>query len=202
MTHTQSDNTQTEGTNIEFEREHSIWYHNPNDNTWTENSYHQILSFNSSDEFWTLSHLFNKDFIENGMFFIMKDNIVPIWENDKNIDGGYISWKIDKKNVYDYWIDLVGHMLIGKLFNDNGKCNSDMINGCSISPKKNFNIIKLWTNCQVNAEELNFMDTLKIKDNVVAFKSHQQNIEKDTKMKQNKTNNTHTNNTHTNNTQH
>jgi hypothetical protein len=184
-------------TNLELDKEYSLWYHNPNDTNWTESSYHQILSFNTTDEFWVLDKLFNNDFIENGMFFVMKENIVPIWENDKNIDGGYISWKVDKKNVYSYWIDLIGHMITNNIFEDennedckdnkNDKNYSNIINGCSISPKKNFNILKLWTKEIVDLESLKFSDSLKLSEFNSAFKSHQHNIEKDTKMKQSRT---------------
>lgn len=182
--------------NLKLNTEYALWYHNPNDTNWTESSYHQILSFNTTDEFWVLDKLFNNDFIENGMFFVMKENIVPIWENDKNIKGGYISWKIDKKNVYSYWIDLIGHMITDNIFqndndndNENNKNLSSIINGCSISPKKNFNILKIWTSNSVEIDKLQFKDTLKLKEFTAAFKSHQQNIEKDNKMRQSRINN-------------
>jgi hypothetical protein len=118
------------------------------------------------------------------MFFVMKENIVPIWENDKNIDGGYISWKIDKCNVYSYWVDLIGHMITNNIFSDD---SNNAINGCSISPKKNFNIVKLWTNKSVDTDNLKFSDSFKLKEFNAAYKSHQYNIEKDMKMKQSKT---------------
>ena len=46
----------------------TIWYHNPNDTKWTEDSYHQILNFNTSSEFWLLSYFIKPKMIESGMF--------------------------------------------------------------------------------------------------------------------------------------
>ena len=37
---------------------------------------------------------------EDGMFFVMKGDVLPIWETNDNKDGGYISWKVDKKFIY------------------------------------------------------------------------------------------------------
>ena len=50
--------------------------------------------------------------IENGMFFIMKKSVKPIWECSTNINGGCISWKVDRKNSYKSWIDCVGHFIM------------------------------------------------------------------------------------------
>ena len=118
--------------------EFTLWYHNPNDTSWTQDSYHQILSFTNFEEFWTLDYFIGKEMIEEGMFFVMKDDVLPIWEDDLNKDGGYISWKVDKRISYTYWTDLIGYLITNNLMKD------EVINGISISPKKNFNIIKLW----------------------------------------------------------
>lgn len=188
----------------------TLWYHNPNNSNWTEDSYHQILSFNNLEEFWVLDNLINKNLIENGMFFVMKEDIVPIWENDKNKEGGYISWKISRENTYDSWIDIIGHILINNLFSSNSNNtetdvsemdvseinNSDannsqinsnnlnnLINGCSISPKKKFNILKIWLNKPIDTEKdtIIFNNTFKLKEEPFTFKLHQVNIEKDKK---------------------
>lgn len=171
---------------------YTLWYHNPNNSNWTEDSYHQILSFETLEEFWVLDNLIEKNLIENGMFFIMKEDIVPIWENEKNEKGGYISWRIPRDTTYEHWIDLIGHILINDLFSfnpDNDKVNfNEYINGCSISPKKKFNILKIWLNQPINIEDDNIVynDTFKLKDESSTFKLHQYNIEKDKKNNPNR----------------
>lgn len=171
----------------EFNKNYTLWYHNPNNPVWTEDSYHQILSFDNTDEFWILDDLF-KNLIETGMFFIMKEDIVPIWEDSKNIKGGYISWRINKSEVHKNWVDIIGHMATEKLF-ESGDGEEDLnklINGCSISPKKNFNILKIWVSQPIDSENINFVDTFKLKDSSYAFKLHQVNIEKDKKQQSKK----------------
>ena len=172
----------TENTeNIIFDKNYSLWYHNPNDTNWTEDSYHQMITFNTSNEFWILNHLINNFMIENGMFFIMKENVIPIWENDDNINGGYLSWKIEKSKVHNNWLDLIGHLLLDNILDG----DNTIINGCSISPKKNFNILKIWTNCHINTDTIKLNNTLKLSKYNFAFKLHKINIEKDKKQKKN-----------------
>ena len=43
---------------------------------------------------------FNMNF--NGMFFIMKEGILPIWECAHNINGGCVSWKVYRKNCINF----------------------------------------------------------------------------------------------------
>lgn len=174
-----SDNNINNTENITFDKDYSLWYHNPNDTNWTEDSYHQMITFNTSNEFWILNHLIDNFMIENGMFFIMKENVVPIWENDDNINGGYLSWKIEKNKVHNNWIDLIGHLLLDNIIDG----DNSIVNGCSISPKKNFNILKIWTNCEINTEEIKLNNTLKLSNYNFAFKLHKINIEKDKKQK-------------------
>lgn len=172
-------NNSNNAENIIFDKDYSLWYHNPNDKNWTEDSYHQMITFNTSNEFWILNHLINNFMIENGMFFIMKENVVPIWENDDNINGGYLSWKIEKSKVHNNWIDLIGHLLLNNIIDG----DNSIVNGCSISPKKNFNILKIWTNCEIDTEKIKLNNTLKLNNYNLTFKLHKINIEKDKKQK-------------------
>lgn len=161
----------------------TCWFHNPNDTNWEPNSYQEILNFSTIEEFWTLHNSIHPEMIENGMFFIVKEGILPIWEDENNVDGGCISFKIEKKNVYDEWENLLIHYISGNL--------DSKINGVSISPKTNFNIIKLWLNKVVDQSTYEFPETLTLGNKSIIFRPHRDNIEKD-KIKQTKTYNQHT----------
>ena len=124
--------------------------------------------------FWVLDKFVRKDMIENGMFFIMKKSVKPIWECPTNIKGGCISWKVDRKYSYKSWIDCVGHFIM----NDFGKF-THLINGVSISPKKNASIIKLWFKEEFNIDEISIPKTFRLVDDKIIYKSHVQNIDKD-----------------------
>jgi hypothetical protein len=84
--------------------------------------------------------------VKNCMLFLMRDGITPIWEDPKNRDGGCFSYKVSNKNVYDVWKEL-SYVLVGNtISNQTSFVNS--VAGITISPKKNFCIIKIWlSNC-------------------------------------------------------
>ena len=115
--------------------EYSFWFHNPNDTNWSIESYHEILHFTTIEEFWVLMESIKKEYVENGMFFMMRDSTKPIWEDDQNCMGGCWSYKVDKKDVYRVWIELSAKIIAEDTVDDE---NWDLINGISISPKKTF----------------------------------------------------------------
>jgi len=152
----------------------TFWYHNPDNVDWSLESYIELLEFSTIEEFWVLDKFVRKDMIENGMFFIMKKSVKPIWECPTNIKGGCISWKVDRKHSYKSWIDCIGHFII----NDFGNF-TDLINGVSISPKKNSSIIKLWFKEEIDSDKINIPKSFCLVDDKIIYKSHVQNIDKD-----------------------
>ena len=103
------------------------------------------------------------------MFFLMKDDILPLWEDEKNINGGCWSYKIPKKDSYSSWIeiaiDVCGEYLISNE-------NSNIINGISISPKKNFCIIKIWNNKIVKNNKLLSKNIYNLNIDNCLYKAH------------------------------
>jgi hypothetical protein len=118
-----------------------IWFHKVNDNNWTLESYSKVFELETYyDILYIINELKN---ITSGMFFLMKDGIIPIFEDEKNINGGYWSMRITKKEAVDYWEKMIYYLCV-----DNICINDDyeqMINGLSISPKINNCIFKIWT---------------------------------------------------------
>jgi hypothetical protein len=77
----------------------------------------------------------------------MRDGVKPIWEDPKNRDGGCFSYKIPNKNVYDVWKELT-YVVVGNSVSANSSFVNSVV-GITISPKKNFCIIKIWmSNCK------------------------------------------------------
>jgi hypothetical protein len=118
--------------------------------------------------------------IENGMFFIMKAGCLPVWEDPKNINGGCVSWKVDRKTSYKAWVDTVGHFIMNHFGNKNS-----LINGVCISPKKNSSIIKIWFSEQIEIEDIKFPESYILSEDKIIYKSHLQNIDKDKQKRQN-----------------
>jgi hypothetical protein len=119
-----------------------LWFHNPLDQNWLINSYKNICNINSIEEYWSISKLFTQQIVENSMLFIMRENINPLWEDDKNKNGGCWSFKFPKNNILKIWNEFIINLLGENFINDINSIN--LINGISISPKKNFCIIKIW----------------------------------------------------------
>lgn len=118
-----------------------LYYHDPHDMNWTPAAYQLICTITSAEQFWFVHHLANKH-LATGMFFLMREHVFPLWDDAENINGSCISLKIAKNELTDVWEFMCCCMLTSN--------SSDiLINGISVSPKKNCNIIKLWTGQQV-----------------------------------------------------
>ena len=148
----------------------SLYTHLPHDIDWSLKSYKLIYTFSSVEETKELINYFPEKCIKNCMLFIMRKNINPIWEDLSNKDGGSFSYKILNKNVKEVWKNLT-YALVGETLVEDP--NIDLaINGITISPKKNFCIIKIWVNnCQYqNPSILN--NVLDIQCDTCIFKKH------------------------------
>ena len=158
---------------------YTLWYHNPNEDRWTPDSYHEILTFQTIEEFWIMQKHIKPHMIELGMFFLMQDGIKPVWEDPHNIHGGVLSWKVENKYASKYWTETVIHFISNNLL-ANYDTNT-IITGVCISPKRNFNIIKIWVSKMVDYTKFIYAPTLTMAETKAIYKSHQNNIEKDQK---------------------
>jgi hypothetical protein len=120
----------------------SCWIHYQNDNEWTLESYKHIAKFSYLKEITLFIENLHESIIKKTMVFFMKDSILPLWETEDNIDGGCFSYKISNNNIVDIFKILL-YKIVGNTLIDDENINLN-INGISISPKKNFCIIKIW----------------------------------------------------------
>ena len=100
----------------------------------------------------------------------MRKDIKPMWEADENINGGCISFKIYKKNIYPCWNQLCNFLIGENILQE--KTDWEKVNGISISPKKTFSILKIWFSDK-NINETKFsnkMDLFKYEDAI--YKAH------------------------------
>ena len=136
---------------IQFHSNWNIWYHHSL-NDWSVNGYKNIFSIKSIEQFWNFNN--NIDClggINNLHFFLMRDNITPIWEDINNRNGGSWSVLVPIEEAYTIWeqltVDIVGETLINKPL---------LITGLSINQKNNISIIKIWNNDK-NIKDLNLL---------------------------------------------
>jgi hypothetical protein len=124
----------------------NLWAHLPQDSDWTANSYKKLYQFNTIEDTIAITKSLPEGLVKNCMLFIMKDRITPMWEDPLNRNGGCFSYKVSNKNVYEVWRDLT-FVLVGETISTN-TVFVNCVTGITISPKKNFCIVKIWmTNC-------------------------------------------------------
>jgi len=124
----------------------TLWAHLPHNTDWSLKSYIPIYTFTTIEETIAVTESLPTPLIENCMLFMMRQGINPIWEDPKNRDGGCFSYKVVNKNVTKAWSELTYRIVGGSISNGISFINS--VTGITISPKKNFCIIKIWmSNC-------------------------------------------------------
>ena len=149
----------------------NLWAHLPHDPDWTVKSYKKIIQFSYVEETIAIIESLPEGLVKNCMLFIMKDGISPMWEDEKNRNGGCFSYKVSNKNVYEVWRDL-SYVLIGESISRNNKF-VDSVTGITISPKKNFCIVKIWmTNCEHQNPQVISIDVNNLQPHGCLFKKH------------------------------
>ena len=122
----------------------TLWAHLPHDTDWTLSSYKRIDNMDSVEQAIVLSETLPDKLVKNCMLFIMRAGISPTWEDKHNAHGGCFSYKIANRFVKETWTRL-SYALMGETLTVKPELHS-IINGITISPKKSFCIIKIWTN--------------------------------------------------------
>ena len=149
----------------------NLWAHLPHDTDWSTSSYKKIYTFTTVEETIAITETLPDPLIKNCMLFIMQDGIVPMWEDPKNRNGGCFSYKVSNKNVCDVWRELT-YVLVGESVSSNAQF-VNCITGITISPKKNFCIVKIWmTNCDHQNPAIVTTDVNWIVSQGCLFKKH------------------------------
>ena len=86
-----------------FSTEWVLWFHSIKDNQWNKSSYKRLYSIKSYLDYQLIIETFQQNHYQNGMFFIMKSDIFPNWEDPTNRMGGCLSFKIKSVNVINEW---------------------------------------------------------------------------------------------------
>lgn len=122
--------------------EWTMWAHLPHDTDWSVSSYKRIQDFNSVEQAITLTETLPHKMIRNCMLFVMRKGISPTWEDQRNRSGGCFSYKVSNKIVPAVWRDLT-YTMVGETLGSTPS-HQKSINGITISPKKNFAVVKVW----------------------------------------------------------
>jgi hypothetical protein len=120
-----------------------LWAHLPHNTDWSLKSYIKIYEISSVEEVIALNNSIPDQMIKNCMLFLMRKGILPQWEDPKNRDGGCFSFKISNKQIANVWRKM-SSLLTGETLSSNYNL-LNTINGITVSPKKSFCILKIWT---------------------------------------------------------
>lgn len=133
-----------------FNTHWSVWIHKNTSKDWSLNSYSKIMTIYNVGDFWSFMNSFNKINYMDFQFFVMRGDIIPIWEEIENRNGGAASirLKLSDKNLLPVWEDICLHTL-----NENICDASIEINGVSFNLKNDLTVIKIWNkdgNCDIS----------------------------------------------------
>jgi len=125
-----------------LENKWTLWYHHNKDNWDKLESFKKIYEIDSIESYWRFHNNWEKvGGITNKHFFMMKNKITPIWEDEQNSNGGCWSFKVDYDAAEELWEDLSVYLLCNQL------CPTipNEIVGLSVCIKKNNSVvIKIW----------------------------------------------------------
>ena len=152
-----------------FHSNWNIWYHH-HKNNWKIDSYKKIFNIKNIYNFWEFNN--NIDLlggINSQHFFMMRGDITPIWEDEKNKNGGCWSIKIPVEKSYELWIKLSMYIVGETLTND-----ELLVNGLSICAKNtSTSVLKIWINDNDNNSIQNLpTDILNEYGFNIIYKSH------------------------------
>lgn len=148
----------------------TLYIHYPNDTNWNISSYKILYKFTNLEECIVLMNTIEPDLYSKCMFFLMRDSIKPTWEDPENINGGGFSYKVENNKTKRVWQLICYQAICEILFKDTSY--SKNTTGITLSPKKNFSVIKIWTkDCSVkDPKEINYYEPFT--DNGCIFKKH------------------------------
>ena len=133
--------------NLPTNNRYILWYHAIDNDNWSLDSYIKILELNSmNDAMYMLTRINNINF---GMFFYMKNEYIPIWEDKSYNELAFWTFKIAKNDANKFWVELIYLISFSNIMKN--KDHDKNIIGISVSPKINNSIFKIW----VNNKELN-----------------------------------------------
>ena len=151
-----------------FDSDYVLWYHSITEKSWSKESYINLCEdlpnkcIGNGIELWQVYNTLQNQFTA-GMFFLMRKGIFPTWEDVNNKDGGYWSFKTQKKNTNAIWKQLTMAFVGNTLLDD--ASIKDTITGISLSPKISNCVLKIWNNtstikeCTIFSKEIDFLQS-------------------------------------------
>lgn len=118
----------------------SLYFHDPSDTNWSPDSYKKLGVFTDFKGLWATLKTIGDERFRAGMYFLMKDPCVPLWEHRSNIHGGSYCIKVPESSAIETFHRYAAASILEIASVD----TKNVIVGVTISPKKGFHILKIW----------------------------------------------------------
>ena len=142
----------------------TLYFHSPEETKWTLNTFVSLGPMKTWRDFWNIMDSLKTECLSEGMFFMMKDPSPPLWESSQNIRGGCYSFRYQKKEAHDIYVNYIISAMLGCLTSSENR-----INGITISPKRGFNIIKVWNTDAQKFNSPSDVISLSIRDDEIIY---------------------------------
>jgi translation initiation factor 4E len=116
-----------------------IWRQKRTDEKWNPR---KIVEFDTVEDFWSVFNTLPT--LTEDMWFMLRRDIPPRWEDPINRDGGAFKWKIHEKEADNIWL-ILSVFLVSENMCSNPE-DAQLISGVTISPKKrdSYTTISIW----------------------------------------------------------
>lgn len=123
----------------------SPWHvslHGVYEKNWTLASYKDVCTLTSFRDFWYFINNFKFFNYTKTHFFVMRNGINPLWEDEENRNGGICKIQFTLLLAVEAWELLLLLTLNESIL----QTKNHLVNGISFNPKSNCVIIKIWSN--------------------------------------------------------
>jgi hypothetical protein len=120
----------------------TIWFHRLDERRWSMDTYIRIISFSTVHDFWRVMNGVMR-VTSAGYYFVMREGILPIYEDPANREGSMWSWRVNKKpKLPDAWLSVLVHLIGDTLYPASGPADETFVTGVSFNPSNS--VIKVW----------------------------------------------------------
>ena len=121
----------------------SLYYHSFDSDDWSIKGYQKLLTIDTVEEYLTMIDVLSD--WTNGMYYLMRGEHLPIWEDPLNNGAGTWTFKFLKSSIGPVWCDYTTHCIGETLLQSGNKTlQYNEVIGISLSPKSTFTTLKVW----------------------------------------------------------
>lgn len=149
-----------------------VWAHYLHEMDWSNTSYTKVTSSSTVEEIIAFNEtvVLSEMVLRKYMFFYMKQDILPMWEDASNRLGGCFWFKIPLENVVGNWKTIL-YTIIGNTISEIPNFINDIC-GVVLSPKKHYYNVQIWMKTRDHSVNDICSTIQTVAGNSISFKPH------------------------------